>query len=295
MGIKGNSGFIDNDQRFGSQSDFAKSALSREQHFLERTQGRGARSGAVPSAGLVFDLDARENVYTDSGTTEATNGSAIQQWVTVDGGTYTFEQTTTADKPVWFASSSNFNNQPYIRFRGAADSLSEHLIADYSSDFVLQDHSIFMVARNTNSGSNGSFDHFMMFGYSVDEGYHIYLDGATGNFGEYTAGNWTSDFVDFTQTSLQSYIYQARYEQSNNLKIRLDDLTEASDTAPASIDYTSTNSNTSGFILGAGFSSGSVTRELSCEITRLILYDRYLTDSERDEVRDILNTTYNTF
>ena len=40
MSIRGNSGFIDTDKRFGSISGDTKGIIGREQHFLERTQGR---------------------------------------------------------------------------------------------------------------------------------------------------------------------------------------------------------------------------------------------------------------
>tara|TARA_Y100000385_G_C12834257_1_gene525931 strand:+ start:27 stop:710 length:684 start_codon:yes stop_codon:yes gene_type:complete len=42
MSIRGNSGFIDIDKRFGSSSGDTKGIVAREQHFLERTQGRFA-------------------------------------------------------------------------------------------------------------------------------------------------------------------------------------------------------------------------------------------------------------
>ncbi len=40
MSIRGNSGFIDVDKRFGSSTGDTKGIVAREQHFLERTQGR---------------------------------------------------------------------------------------------------------------------------------------------------------------------------------------------------------------------------------------------------------------
>ena len=253
--------------------------------------------GANPvTSGLVFDLDARYKTYNDGGSTLATNGQTLQEWTTNAGGTYTFAQTTAVDKPEWYSSGAAFNNKPYVSFSGAADSLTTYMLAPYSVDFELQDQTIFLVARNTDSISNGSFDHFFMFGAGVDEGYKMYLDGSTGSGVEYTAGDWNTDFVNGTQTSEQSYIYQMRFEQSTALNLRLDNLTQATDTPAASISYTVTGPPfpVYGFVIGAGYSSGSISRELSCEITRLIIYNRYLDDTERDDVMNYLNDLYAT-
>ena len=47
MSIRGNSGFIDVDKRFGASTGDTKGTIGREQHFLERTQGRFSPSGEL--------------------------------------------------------------------------------------------------------------------------------------------------------------------------------------------------------------------------------------------------------
>ena len=251
--------------------------------------------GEVPTSGLVFDLDARFNVYNDGSLTLATNGQTVQEWHTNDAGAYVFEQLTGVDKPTYFSSSADFDGEPYVRFLGTADALVEHLIAPYDANFVIQDQTIFLVARNRESTGNGTFDHFFMFGNGVDEGYKAYLSNTGGTEFEYTTNDWGTDFVNITQTTQQSYIYQMRYEQSTNLNVRLDNGTQQTDTPAASIDYTNTTANSTGFVIGGGMQfNGAIVRELSCDITRLIVYNRYMDDTERDEVLTTLNGIYNT-
>ncbi len=258
----------------------------------EATQSSG---GTVPTSGLVFDLDARFNVYTDAGVTPAGDSDSIQEWTTNDVGAYTFEQLTAADKPTLFQNAT-FGGQPYVRFLGTASSLVEHMIAPYNANFELQDMTIFMVGRNRNSSLNGSFDHFFMFGNGVDEGYKAYLGNTGGSEFEFVAGDWISDFVDVAQTTQQEYIYQMRYDPSTNLNVRLDDGTQATDTAAASISYTNTTANSTGFVIGGGMQfNGVIVRELSCDIARLIVYDRYMDDTERDEVLTTLNGIYSIY
>jgi hypothetical protein len=263
--------------------------------FGFRKSATGGGGDNPVTGGLLFDLDARYATYNDAGTTLATDGQTIQEWTTNDGGSHTFEQLVAIDKPTWHSSGAAFNNQPYVSFTGGTGSLNTHLIAPYDASFLLQDQTIFFVGRNTDSVNNDTFDHFFMFGYGVDEGYKLFIN-TNGAGVEYAAGDWSADNVIASQTSEQSYIYQMRYDQSPlTINLRLDNLAQETDTILGpSIVYTDTIANTTGFILGAGYSTGSMSRELSCEITRLIIYNRYLDDTERDDVMNYLNDLYAT-
>ncbi len=244
--------------------------------------------------GLVFDLDARYGVVNNSGTT-AQNNDIITGWTTTQGGTYKFTQTTVANQPNYFVN-NRFNNQPYLRFLGSANGGNEHLLAPYSSDFVLQDHTIFMVGNTRETSGNGSFDHYFNFGHSTDEGYRLYIANAAASTIEYSIDDWINFFVNQSHVSgpLNEHIYQMRYEENSLMNFKQDGDSQTTDTPPTTITYTDTTGSTVDFVLGAGMSVGSVARPLSCNISRLIIYDRYLSDSERDQVTNTLNNIYST-
>ena len=249
-------------------------------------------------SGMVFDLDARYAVYNDSSATIATNGQSVEQWSTGGaglGGVYTFNQTTAIDKPTFFSSGANYNNQPYVRFLGTANSLSEYMIAPYNSDFLLQAHTIFFVGRNTNSSLNDTYDHYWKNGSGVDEGISMHIH-SNGSEWAYSMDDWLIYDMVSGQTSEQVYVYQMRYEPSTYYNMRKDEGTQKTDTPAPSISYTDTTSNSIGWALAAmQSSSGFVSRHLSCEITRMIVYNRYLSDSERNQMTQYLNSLYNIY
>lgn len=255
--------------------------------------------GGIPSNGLLFDLDARYDTFNDSGTTLATNGQTLQEWTTGGagfGGIYTFEQTTAIDKPT-LLQDSTFGGQPYVRFLGDADSLVENMVAPYHVDFLLQEMTVFMVGRNRETVGNGSFGHFWRMGEGVSEGFSMHLETTSGSEWAWNVDDWTTgDIQVFPTTPTTEYIYQGRYDPSTNFNARQNEDTQITGTPPASIDYTNTTANSVGWAIGGMFQSpGTIVRELSCDITRLIVYDRYLSDVERDEVTATLNSLYTTY
>jgi len=94
MSIRGNSGFIDTDKRFGTTSGDTKGVVAREQHFLERTQGRFAPIGPLSPPDPTVWYDAADvelrsgtsNVLTwfdqsGNGITASGNGSLNNHYI----------------------------------------------------------------------------------------------------------------------------------------------------------------------------------------------------------------------
>jgi hypothetical protein len=267
--------------------------------FVFRSKDATQQSGGtIPSAGLVFDLDARFDVFNDAGSTEATNGQTVQEWTTGGGGLggiYTFEQLTAIDKPT-LLQDSTFGGQPYVRFLGDADSLVEHVVAPYHVDFLLQEQTVFMVGRNRETVGNGSFGHFWRMGEGVSEGFSMHLETTSGSEWSYNVDDWSTGDIHVTSTGATEYIYQGRYDPSTNFNARQNGDTQVTSTPPTSIAYTNTIANSVGWAIGGMFQSpGTIVRELSFDITRLLVYDRYLSDVERDEVTATFNTLYSTY
>jgi hypothetical protein len=92
----------------------------------------------------VLWLDAADNttVFSDAGTTQATNGSAVQQWNDKSGNSRNATQATAGNRPAYTAAGQNGRNT--ITFDGNSDGLS--LATGLSLGTT---HSIFCVAKNS--------------------------------------------------------------------------------------------------------------------------------------------------
>jgi len=65
---------------------------------------------------LVAWYDATDSVYTDAGTTLATDGQTVRQWKDKSGNGFHVSQTNSAQRPTFRASSSIANNRPAVDF-----------------------------------------------------------------------------------------------------------------------------------------------------------------------------------
>lgn len=91
-------------------------------------------------------LDSTSGVYTDAGTTLATNGQTIQQWNSKAGGAVA-SQSTGASRPTFF--SGVLNSKPGIFFDGTDDSLS-------FSQITTSGHYIIAYVATNADAANGS-------------------------------------------------------------------------------------------------------------------------------------------
>lgn len=110
MSNRGNSGFIDTDKRFGASSGDTKGIISREQHFLERTQSRYLPLGVGPGGSPTFWVDSDTSYIT-------LVGSDVSNWADRSGnGLDLLDPPTSADRPLYSSSDSVFNNLPSVSF-----------------------------------------------------------------------------------------------------------------------------------------------------------------------------------
>lgn len=92
-------------------------------------------------------LDAGRAVFSDAGTTLATNTQSVQQWndVSITNGTsnaINVTQTTAANKPTW--QTGIVNGQPIVRFDGSNDDMTKASVLD-STLFNTNEGTIFIV------------------------------------------------------------------------------------------------------------------------------------------------------
>ena len=207
MSIRGNSGFIDIDKRFGSSTGDTKGVVAREQHFLERTQGRFVVIGDLQPPPPTVWYDANSSYITTQG-----SPVRVDQWddrtsnginATGPGGT---------SDPIYNTTDANFNSLPSVKFEN--DDFLE------SSDDALLDavdgFTVYIVVKIDSFPSGFSFLLGFTNGTSWTEGWGMY----------YYAGAWRwfvndwntpsqrvemGSWSDFTNTN----IFKFKYDRSN--------------------------------------------------------------------------------
>lgn len=205
MSIRGNSGFIDTDKRFGSPSGDTKGIIAREQHFLERTQGRFAGELLPPTPTVWYD--ANSSYITTQG-----SPVRVDQWDdrTINGIDATGPGGTS--DPLYNTTDSNFNGLPSVKFE-SDDYLesSDDSLLDSTDGFV-----VYMVVKIDSFPSTFSFLLGFTNGTSWTEGWGMY----------YYAGAWRW-FVNDWNTSAQrvemgswsdftnTHIFKFKYDRTN--------------------------------------------------------------------------------
>lgn len=128
------------------------------------------------TAGLAHDFDPSRFVYSDAGSTLATNGQAVAQWDAASGGT-SLTQGDASRRPVWIA--SGLNSLPVLRF--VATTASDSLQGTFATTLT-QPMTIFIVYKfNTLAAGYNDIildglasSRFFQGARSVNTGYKIY-------------------------------------------------------------------------------------------------------------------------
>lgn len=118
MSTRGNSGFIDTDKRFGTTGDpdvNVKGVVNREQHFLERKQGRmdpvDRGPATEPATGSVVWLDM------DAANVTLTSGR-VSTWSDISGNGNDANEGGSSG-PTYNSTDSEFNNLPSASWLGS--------------------------------------------------------------------------------------------------------------------------------------------------------------------------------
>jgi len=208
MSIRGNNGFIDVDRRFGSTTGDTKGITAREQHFLERTQGRfiPLSSDLLPPTPTVW-YDANSDYITTQG-----SPVRVDQWddrtsnginATGPGGS--------AD-PIYNTSDSDFNSLPSVKFE-SNDYLesADDALLDATDGFT-----VYLVVNMDSFPSTFSFLLGFTNGTSWTQGWGMYYYAGTWRW---FVNDWSTSsqrvemgsWSDFTNTNIFKFSYDRAY------------------------------------------------------------------------------------
>lgn len=274
MSIRGNSGFIDIDKRFGSLTGDTKGVIGREQHFLERTQGRFSGK-LIPDPTAWFD--AAENI--------TLNGSNVSVWGDKSGNGLDMVQSTASAQPPYNSSNTDLNNLPSVDCNND-DSME-------TSDSSLLDltntggFTAYCVGKLDSFPSTFSFFIGRTNGIDWTLGWGVFAYAGTLRW---FVNNW-NDASQRCETNLPSStgsnIFKMRYDQIN-ISAEIIGPSADSDTQP----YTSAvqEPSSEGLLLNAG---GSDAFDSDFDYAEYIFYNRPLTSDEQIQVENYLKTKYN--
>jgi len=278
MSIRGNSGFIDTDKRFGSTTGDTKGIIGREQHFLERTQGRFSGELLPPPPTVWYD--ANSSYITTQG-----SPVRVDQWDDRTSNGINATGPGSTNDPLYNTTDSDFNNLPSVEF-GADDWLesSDDALLDTTDGFT-----VYIVTKIDSFISTFSFLAGYTNGTSWTEGWGMY----------YYSGNWRW-FVNDWNTSSQrvdmgswsdftnQHIFKLKYDRVNISG----EIIGPSAVSEVTTAYSSAFQNPTGdgIRLGDGHSSAY---DINAKIAELLYYNSPLSSDEQLQAETYLKDKFN--
>ena len=278
MSIRGNSGFIDVDKRFGTSTGDTKGTIGREQHFLERTQGRFSPELFPPTPTVWYDPNS------DYITTQGIP-VRVDQWDDRSGNGINATGPGSTNDPLYNTTDSDFNNLPSVEF-GADDNLesSDDALLDATDGFT-----VYIVTKIDSFISTFSFLGAYTNGTSWSEGWGMY----------YYSGTWRW-FVNDWNTSSQrvemgswsdftnQHIFKFKYDRTNISG----EIIGPSAVAEVTQAYSSAFQNPAGegLRLGDGHSSAY---DINAKIGEVLYYNSPLTPEQETQAEDYLKNKFN--
>jgi len=281
MSVRGNSGFVDTDKRFGSSSGDTKGIIQREQQFLERTQGR-----FEPVSNELAPAENPTAWYDADSTYITLNGSDVSQWDDKSGNDIHMSQSTTSAQPPYSSSNSSLNNLPSV------DAANNQWME--SSDNALLDTSttggftVYVVAVKNSQPSTFAFLCGRTNTTTWSQGWGIFL--YSGNI-RFFVNNWNSSATRAETTipaNGSTSIYKMHYDETTITAEIIGDGAD-SGTQAYSTPVTDTT-GTEGLLLNAG---NSTAYDGDFDFGEYIFYNRPLTADEQTETENYLKNKFN--
>jgi hypothetical protein len=275
MSIRGNSGFIDVDKRFGSSTGDTKGIVAREQHFLERTQGRFSGELLPPTPTVWYDA-------ADVELRPAT--SNVLTWFDQSGNGITASGNGSLNTPLYNATDATFGGYPSLQFDNTdfLESLDDALL-DCTNGFT-----VYFVTSIISFPSTFSFLAGFINSTSWTQGWGLFY--YSGNW-RFFVNNWNdpSTRVDMGSWSdfTNPHIFKLHYDRTN-IK---GEIFGASAVAEQTLSYSTavSNPNSEGIRLGDGNSS---TYQIRAKMAEVLFYNSPLTDDEQLQAENYLKDKF---
>jgi hypothetical protein len=281
MSIRGNGGFTNVDKRFGSTSGDTKGSISREQHFLERVDGRYVPSGDLSPGGTPTAwYDANSSYITlDSG--------KVSGWSDRSGNGIDMGDSGSSNRPTYEVIDSDFNDLSSADFLNndhieSADSsllncpngFTTYVVTNFNS--FPSTFSFLMGRTNGTTWTQG----WGMFYYVSGGGWRFFVNNWNSASTRVTMGTWN----DFTNT----HIFKLHYDKTTITG----EIIGPSGVSPETQSYTSsvTDPSSQGIRLADGNSS---SYDVNVNFGEVLFYNKPLSSDEQTETENYLKEKYN--
>jgi hypothetical protein len=243
-----------------------------------RRRSGGAAAPFAPSdvSGLQFWLKADAGVYSDAGVTPAANGATVQQWNDQSGNGWNLTQATAGNRPTY--RSSAFGGTGLVQL--STDDFMTNTAATFPNGataitaFMLTTHNATGISWVFGLGdgvAGGSMDHFRTGATS-----RTYTTNLTPNGGAFASPNWLTE------------VWYDGGQATNALKLR-----EYINGRLLTLTFVSTIASSLAAVNGARVGSseaagGGLANGWTGKLHEFLVYNRVLTNTERDNVRAYL-------
>jgi hypothetical protein len=279
MGIRGNAGFINIDKRFGNTEEDVKGSIQREQHFLERKNGRYKVLGDLsPANNVTAWFDASSQYIT-------LNGSNVSTWSDRSGNGIDLVQNTPSAQPLYNSSNVSINNLPSVD-------------CDDDNSMETNDDNLLDVS------GTGGFTAYLVGKLDAQNSAFAFLIGRTNGtswtlgWGVYFYSGAIRWFVNDWNTASQrcetsipgttsANIYKMRYDNST---ITVEIIGPNADSDTQSYSSTVQEPTSEGLIINAG---GSTAFDCDFDYAEYLFYNRPLTVQEQEKTENYLKEKYN--
>jgi len=276
MSIRGNSGFIDTDKRFGSTTGNTKGIVAREQHYLERTQGRFTPLELSPPDPTVWydadDVELRPST------------SNILTWFDQSGNGITASGNGSLNTPLYNATDVTFGGYPSLQFDNTdfLESLDDALL-DCTDGFT-----VYFVTSIISFPSTFSFLAGFINSTSWTQGWGLFY--YSGNW-RFFVNNWnnSSTRVDMGSWSdfTNPHIFKLHYDRTN-IKGEIFGSSAVAETTTA-YSVAVSNPGSEGIRLGDG---NSTSYQIRAKMAEILFYNSPLTDDEQTQAEEYLKDKF---
>lgn len=251
---------------------------------------RGGVDGFPVSSGMIFHFDASSTnyLYTDAGTTNVTsNGQSIYRWKSKFSNNY-FDQATLSSRPTY--TTGGLNGKSYALF----DGINDRMEMPWSSEFATNARSFFAVMTPGISNAGTTYPYFFSLGQAT-KGTQLYMYNNNPKYWEFSQGSWGVNYVDSSTSNYGDNVSKVLVGRSqsptNPTGLRL--WVSGTETTAASISGSVDYGTPPRAILGGEPDGTTSVRNISqMRMYEWGIFNRYISDSERDLIANYLRSKY---
>jgi len=236
-------------------------------------------------SGLQLWLDATTGLFdaTSGGSAVTTDGSAVARWEDQSGNARHFTQGTSNNRPVLKTSIQNSKN--VVRFDGSNDNMTGSNDLQFAPPVSM----FCVVSKRGGTAYQTIYGNGILAGGVI--GYGIWISDTSDNSGAFSsqyrnAGSANTNYYMATLPSTNTFFIGSCLIDSSTNKIFFNGSSEDS------ISHAITGTPNQTVAIGMRYDGGAVNWALNGDLAELLVYNSALSTTNRESVRDYLNTKW---